>query len=120
LQQYRLARFEAQRYWSEQRRSIGQRHVDILHVDDVLRRRFRARAKDCCGFPLYLGRKLGQPVHGRPPLGNAGIAADEPGQRLVEALKCICGLDQPAELDRAGEISGRGDQQRKERGTLAE
>ena len=30
---------------SEQRRSIGQRHADILQVDGVLQRRFRARGQ---------------------------------------------------------------------------
>ena len=90
LQQYRLARFETQRYRSEQRRSIGQRHADILQVDGLLDGRFRARAKDCRGgLALDLGGELGQPIHSRAPFGEGNVAGDEPGQRLVDTFKCV-------------------------------
>jgi hypothetical protein len=52
----------------EQRRSIGQRHADILQVDSVLHGGFRPRGENCRGrFALDLGGELGQPVGRRPP-----------------------------------------------------
>ena len=100
---------------------MRQKHAHIVQVYRILHGRFRARARNCrIGLAIDLGSELGQSVDRRPPLGEGSVAADEPGQRLVNTLKCMRGLNQHTELDRAGEISRRGDQQPKERGELAE
>src|SRR5205814_3775249 len=59
-------------------------------------------------------------VYRCPPLREGGVVGDEPGQRAIDLREGVGGLRQGAQRECPCEVAWRGDQERKERGKLAD
>src|SRR5262249_34444762 len=84
-------------------------------IDRVSRRRLAGDTEIVkLSLMIELRIELEQAVDGGAPVGEGGVAADEPGERTVDLAEGSRSLHEPAELYGAGEVARRSNQQREE------